>query len=116
MSIDNRIKVTDLVSLQVEKERLKSLCDVRRVHLEEKVSQFKKNYPKAAMQLLLPFNKETNIRISNALDWVNDHLFSVLPGLGRGPSGNVLKLVQAAVIFLTYRFAKKVFKKKKVKS
>lgn len=117
MSGDKKIKVTDLASLQLEKQRLKAICGIRREKLEAEWGHFRQNYPELVMKVLLPFNDDINDKIFRLAQWINTNAVKLTGGSNSkfaqflsGKGGNAL---QAALIYLVVKIGKTIFLKKK---
>lgn len=109
--INEPIKITDLQTLQREKQRLRIFCSFQEEMVKEKFSFIKSNYKQIIGEEFLPFSTESNIKVSKALDWVNELLLGKLLKMdfdGKNKlSGSLIKIVEVLVIRLFNKFIKK---------
>ena len=116
MNLQHKIKVTDLISLQREKQRLQAICELKRTKLETELEYLKKNYPEVALKAFLPFDDRTNDRIFKGVKWVNDTVGAVVTPhsrLGSFFSGKGSNLLQAGLIYLGVRIVRNFLLKRK---
>lgn len=117
MSLHKKIKVVDFATLQLEKQRLKAVCEVKKIKLEQHLAHLKKNYPEVVMKAVLPFSDETNDRIFKGAKWVNDTVSDYVGNsdskLGKFVSGKGSNMLQAALIYFVVRIARNIFFKRK---
>ena len=69
-----KIKITDLASLQMEKQRLKMQVEFSGEQIIEKVNGLWTNYP-TLLASTMPFSNEQNQKVSTWLEWLNSFLF-----------------------------------------
>jgi hypothetical protein len=109
--INEPIKITNLQTLKLEKQRLKIFCSFQEEILKEKIFFVKTNYKQIILKELLPFNSEKNNKISGILDWVNEFFLGNLLKMDiKGEnklSGSIIKIAESAIINLFNKFSKK---------
>ena len=119
MRTDRKITVTDFASLQLEKQRLKAVCEVKKVKLDEKIQYLREHYPEVVIKTFLPFDDATNDRLFKIAKWVHDvateHLISPGSKLGKFISGKGSTLLQSALIYFAVRIVKNIFFKRQRK-
>ena len=109
--INEPIKVTNLDSLQREKERLKMYCSFQEELLTDKLN-FLKNNPKQLIgEEFLPYDHDQNKKVSGILDWVNEFVlgkFFKMDLDGKNKlSGSLVKIAEVGAIRLFNKFIKK---------
>ena len=112
MSLQQKIKVTDFASLQLEKQRLSAICEVKKQALEEHLADLKKNYPEIVLSTFLPFDAATNAKIFRGIKWITSTLgkyFDPATKIGKLLSGKNSGVIQASLVYLVVRMAKRVF-------
>ncbi|MES2591979.1 MAG: hypothetical protein V4608_08850 [Bacteroidota bacterium] len=111
--IKDPIKITDLASLQSEKQRLQMFCSYQEELLKEKINSLKSNYKQIIGEEFLPFTAESNTKVSNVLDWINEFVIGKLLKVdvsGKNKlSGVLIKLAEVGVIRLFNKFIKNKF-------
>lgn len=113
-----KTKITDLDSLQAEKKRLKKLCTEAGNNLNADVNFLKENYQQMTVNLVLPFEKNTNSTVTRILDLLDSKFVDSLLGVPRGEEKSRtmeqvgLRLLQMLVLRLGYAFIKNKFTKK----
>lgn len=111
--IKEPIHITDLESLQSEKQRLKMFCSYNEEVLKEKINTLKSNYKQIIGEEFLPFTAERNTKVSNVLDWINEFVIGKLLKIdisGENKlSGVLIKLAEVGAIRLFNKFIKKKF-------
>ncbi|MBK9730096.1 MAG: hypothetical protein IPO83_02215 [Chitinophagaceae bacterium] len=117
MSLHKKIKVVDLVTLELEKQRLKAICEIKQVKLEKELLYLKENYPEVAMKTLLPFNDNTNDLLFKSAKWINASVTDLV-GDSNSKFGNFLggkggNMLQAALLYTFIRIGRNILKKKK---
>lgn len=109
--IDEPIKITNLETLQREKQRLKMFCSYQEQSFKDKIQYAKHNYKQLIWEEFLPYGDEQNQKISNVLDWTNEFVFGKFLRMdleGKNKiSGSLIKLGQVGLI----RLFNSVFKK-----
>lgn len=117
MNTLQKIKVVDLATLQLEKQRLKTICEVKKLKLDNELSYLKKNYPEVVMKTFLPFDDDTNKRVFQAAKWVNEKVAGLVENsnskIGNLLSGKGANLLQTLVIYTMLRIGRNIFLKKK---
>src|SRR5258705_11202139 len=63
----DQIRIRDVASLQVEKQRLEELCRMKEEKLKSHLGDFRENFFSMSMQSVLPFGSETNDKLSGAM-------------------------------------------------
>ena len=105
------IKITDLATLQREKQRLKMFCSFQEEKLKDKIIFIKLNYAKIISDEFLPFNHENNNTVSNVLDWVNEFVLGKILRMDLGEksnlSGSLVKVAEVLIIRLFSKLVKK---------
>jgi hypothetical protein len=116
MNQQEKIKITDLASLQSEKQRLKALCELKRRKLETEIDYVKENYPEIGVKAILPFSENINDKIFNAGSWTvktAKRITGKTPiGLYKMFSGNQSALLKSVLVFAGSRIAKRAFRRK----
>lgn len=75
--MDNKeIKITNLDTLQREKQRLKMYCSYQEQMIHDKMVYMKDHYKQVLGDTLLPFSMEANRKVSNVLDTINEYVFN----------------------------------------
>lgn len=119
MRIDRKIPVTDFASLQLEKQRLKAVCDVKKMKLDEKIEFLREHYPEVVIKTFLPFDDSTNDKLFKSAKWVHDavteHFISPDSKVGKFISGRGAAALQSALIYFAVRIAKNVFLRRRRK-
>lgn len=117
MSLHKKIKVVDLTTLHLEQQRLKAVCEVKKIKLDQGLSQLKKNYPEVIMKGLLPFDDHTNDILYKGVMWLNKTVTDFASGsnsktvkLLAGKGGNIL---QGAFIFALWKIGRSILLKKR---
>jgi len=109
--INEPIRITNLETLQREKQRLKMYCSFQEDLLKNKIVSIKSNYKQIIGNEFLPFESEVNQKVSNVLDWVNEFIFGKLFKIdidGKSKlSGSLIKLAEVGIIRLFNNFKKK---------
>ena len=72
---NDAIKITNLETLRLEKQRLKMYCSYQENKIHDKVTSIKDNYKQIVGETLLPFSTEANKKVSNVLDTINEYVF-----------------------------------------
>ncbi|MBX7109747.1 MAG: hypothetical protein K1X61_13930 [Chitinophagales bacterium] len=116
MSLHKKINVVDLATLLSEQQRLKAVCEVKKVRVEQGLAQLKKNYPEVIFKTILPFDDKTNGMIYNGAKWISGKIGNFAAGsqsqavkLIAGKGGNLL---QGVLIFVLLRIIRKVVEKR----
>ena len=109
--INDPIKITNLESLQREKQRLRIYCSYQEDLVKDKIHSIKSNYKQIIGEEFLPFDNEKNTKISGILDWVNELVVGKflkidLDGKNKLP-GTLIKIAEVLIIRLFSKFAKK---------
>ena len=108
--INESIKITDLESLQREKQRLKMYCSFQEQLLKDKIAFLKQNHNKVIGEEFLPYDNEKNKKISDVLDWVNEFVLGKVLRMdvdGKNKlSGSLIKIAEVAAIRLFNNFKK----------
>lgn len=116
MNPEIKIKITDFASLQLEKQRLKALCEIKKLKLEQDLDFLKKNYPELGVKAVLPFSENINNRIFNTARWTVRTATRVTGSSPLGLlslfSGNRAGLIKSVLIYTGSVVAKKIFQKK----
>ena len=105
------IKITDLTTLQWEKQRLKVYCSYQEKMVQDKIIYIKDNYKQLMGEQFLPFSTEANKKVSNVLDVINEYVFDKFLRLdldGKNKfSGALIKIAQIGVLRFFNNFRKK---------
>jgi hypothetical protein len=116
MKPERKIKITDFATLQLEKQRLKSLCEAKKLKLEEEFDFLKKNYPELGVKAILPFSENINDKIFNTARWTINTATRVTGSSPLGLlglfSGSRAGLIKSVLIYAGSRIAKRIFQKK----
>jgi hypothetical protein len=109
--INEPIKITNLETLQREKQRLKIYCSYQEEHVKDKINFIKSNYKQIIGEEFLPFNTDTNKKVSNVLDWVNEFILGKVlnidvNGENKLP-GSLIKTAEVIIVRLFNNLAKK---------
>jgi hypothetical protein len=116
MSVQQKIKVTDFSSLQLEKQRLSAICEVKKQALEENFAELKKNYPEIVFSTFLPFDAATNAKIFRGIKWITGTLGKYVDPatkIGKMFSGKNSNIIQASLVYLVIRLGKRIFSGKR---
>ena len=109
--ISEPIKITDLESLQREKERLKMFCSFQEELLSDKLNYIKNNPKQLIGEEFLPYDTDQNRKVSGVLDWVNEFVlgkFFKMDLDGKNKlSGALVKAAEVGAIRLFNKFLKK---------
>ena len=113
MNNTDKIPVTDYQSLLQEKNRLKIQIDSTEKQLKNKWRDLRNHYPEMILKPSLPFSPETNQKVFNSMEWLNDMFFSRLFKLENNGSGSEAAkfIVRLAQVFAVRKVAG-LFKKK----
>jgi hypothetical protein len=105
------IKITNLETLKLEKQRLSVYCDYQEERIVDKFKSIKSNYKQIIGEEFLPFNLESNRKISGIMDWINDLVFTKVLKIDLDDknklSGSLIKLAEVGVVRLFNNFIKK---------
>ena len=108
--INEQIKITDLESLQREKERLEMYCSYQEALLADKLNYLKNNPMQLIGEEFLPYDTEKNKKISGILDWVNEFVlgkFFKMDLDGKNKlSASLVKIAEVGVVRLFSKFFK----------
>lgn len=109
--INEPIKITNLESLQREKQRLKMYSSYQEELLKNKITYIKQNTNQLIAEQFLPYESEKNKKISNIMDTANEYIFEKFLGLdlsGKNKlSGLLIKLSEVMIVRLFNNFRKK---------
>lgn len=109
--INEPIKITNLQTLQQEKQRIKIYCSFQEELMKNKIIFIKSNYKQIIGEEFLPYTSEKNKKVSDILDWVNEFVLSkfLKGGVdGKSPlSGSLLKIAEVGIVHLFNKFGKK---------
>lgn len=109
--INEPIKITNIETLQREKQRLKIYCSFKEEMLTAKIISIKLNFKQIIAEEFLPFNTEVNKKVSNVLDWINEFVMSkfLKTGIARENKlqGSLIKVAEVALIHLLSKFTKR---------
>lgn len=109
--INEPIKITNLQTLQQEKQRIKIYCSFQEELLKNKIIFIKTNYKQIIGEEFLPYTSEKNKKVSDILDWVNEFVLSKFQKVGvdgKSPlSGSLLKIAEVGILHLFNKFGKK---------
>jgi len=104
------IKITNLASLQQEKQRLKMLCSYQENLLKDKINFVKQHPGQLFSEEFLPYDAGQNSKINSIMDVVNEFVFEKLFGLdlnGKNKlSGVLIKLSEVMIVRLFNSFKK----------
>ncbi len=113
MKTMDKIPVTDYKTLLQEKYRLKSHIDSTEKQLKNKWGDLRNHYPEMILKPSLPFSEETNSKVFNWMEWLNNILFSkLLHAEGNGVRGEATKFIVRLVQVFAIRKVAGLFKKK----
>jgi len=108
--INEPIKITNLQSLQREKQRLTIYCSYQEEQMKDKIKFIKSNYKQIIGEEFLPFAAEKNKNVNSILDWVNEFILGKLLKMDingkNNLSGTLIKIAEVAVIRLFKKSAK----------
>ncbi len=108
--INEPIKITDLVSLRREKERLKMYSSYLEALLADKINHLKNNPMQLIGEEFLPYDAAQNKKISGILDWVNEFVLGKFLKMdldGKNKlSGSLVKIAEVGVVRLFSKFLK----------
>lgn len=109
--ISEPIKITNLQTLKLEKQRLKIYCSFQEELVKDKIIFIKLNYKQIIGEEFLPYTSEKNKKVSNILDIVNEFVMGNflkmdVDGKNKIP-GSLIKIAEVAIIRLFNRFVKK---------
>ena len=117
MSQKKKIKVVDFESLQLEKQRLRKICDTRKTVLDQKLTLLKENYPEVVIKTILPFNDATNEIIFKSASWMHEIFSSFLADnhskTAQFISGKGSSALQAILFYVFVRIGKNILHKLK---
>ncbi len=109
--INEPIKITNLQSLQREKQRLIIYCSYQEEQMIGKINFIKSNYKQIIGEEFLPFTDEKNKKVNTILDWVNEFILSKFFKMnidGKSDlSGTLIKIAEVILIRLFKNFGKK---------
>ncbi len=109
--INEPIKITNLDSLQREKQRFKMYASYQEELLKGKINYMKKNTNQLLAEQFLPYEQDKNKKISNIMDTANEYIFEKFLGLdlsGKNKlSGLLIKLSEVMIVRLFNNFKKK---------
>ena len=113
----SRMKVNDLRTLQMEKERLQMQCELHEVKIKTHLREFTHDFDKLFIQTVLPFEKETNEKVDGLLEIINRYIFSIFTGSSWNEGKNsfnrrMIKSLQAVLISISFRLLRKIFSNK----
>lgn len=111
-SID-KIPVTDFQSLLQEKNRIKVHIESTEKQLKNKWRDLRNHYPEMILKPSLPFSSETNQKVFNSMEWLNDIFFSRLFNKENNAAGGEATkfIIRLAQVFAIRKVAG-IFKKK----
>ena len=105
------IKITNLATLQREKQRLKMYCSFHEEKLKDKIIFIKLNYAKIISDEFLPFSHENNNKVGGVLDWVNEFVLGKILKIDLSEksklSGSLIKVAEVLIIRLFSKLEKK---------
>jgi len=105
------IKITNLASLQQEKQRLKMLCSYQENLLKDKINFVKQHSGQLISEEFLPYDAGQNSKINSIMDVANEFIFEKFLGLdlnGKNKlSGVLIKLSEVMIVRLFNSFKKK---------
>ncbi len=109
--INEPIKITNLESLQREKQRLKMYTSYQEDLLKTKMAYIKQNTSQVIAEQFLPFETDKNKKINNIMDTANEYVFEKFLGLdlnGKNKlSGLLIKLSEVMIVRMFNKFKKK---------
>jgi hypothetical protein len=109
--INEPIKITNLESLQREKERLRIFCSYQEDLLTDKLNYIKNNPKQLIGEEFLPYDIDQNRKVSGVLDWLNEFVlgkFFKMDLDGKNKlSGSLVKIAEVGAIRLFNKFIKK---------
>ena len=109
--INEPIKITNLESLQREKQRLKIYSSYQEELLKNKINYIKQNTNQLIAEQFLPYQTDKNKKISNIMDTANEYVYEKFLGLdfsGKNKlSGMLIKLTEVMIVRLFNNFRKK---------
>lgn len=105
------IKITNLASLQREKQRLIVYCDVQEERIKDKVRSLKTNYKQIIGEEFLPFSSDINGKVSGVLDWINDLLLGKLLNINTEGKGKVAGALIKFAEVMAVRVFSNIFKR-----
>lgn len=114
----NERQMSDIELLQIEKRRLKKICAVQEEKLLGHLEQFRHHSFRMAINSILPFEASTKNKVVFGLQVLNEQILPLLFGISFGRKRgsllkNVMKLGQAAMISVSFKFFQKIFRRKK---
>ena len=105
------IKITNLKTLQREKQRLQMFSGYQEQLLKDKINFIKQHPQQLIAEELLPYSSDKNRKISGIFDTVNEYIFEKFLGLdlnGKNKlSGLLIKLSEVMIMRLFNNFKKK---------
>lgn len=109
----DKVPITDYQSLLQEKKRLKVQIDATEKQLKSKWRDLRLHYPEMILKPALPFSVETNQRVFNTMEWLNDLIFSRLFKTEKNGTGSEAAkfIIRLAQVFAVKKVAG-IFKKK----
>ncbi len=109
--INEPIKITSLESLQREKQRMKMYASYQEELLKNKITYIKQNTNQLIAEQFLPYEADTNIKISNIMDVANKFIFEKFLGFdfnGKNKvSGILIKITEVIIVRLFNNVRKK---------
>ena len=115
MSQTKKISIVDFETLQLEKQRLRKICDARKKILDQKLTVLKQNYPEVFIKTVLPFNDATNEMIFKSAHWVHETFSNYFKDnqskTAQFISGKGSGALQAILIYTIIRIVKNILHK-----
>jgi hypothetical protein len=109
--INEPIKITDLETLQRERERLKMYSSFQEELIKNKITYIKENTNQLIGEQFLPYESNENKKINNIMDTANQFIFEKHLGFdlsGKNKlAGVLIKLSEVMIVKLFKHFKKK---------
>ena len=114
-------KLSDAQLLQIEKKRLKEICELHEAKLKAHIEELRHHSFRMAMRSVLPFEAGTQNKIIGVLQLLNKTVLPSLLGISfskeKGSlTKNLLKMLRGMVIALAFKFFRKIFSGKRQKA
>ena len=113
----SKIKVTNFETLELEKQRLRAICEEKEINFLETFQYVKTTYPETLLKAILPFNEPINAGIVKGAKWVKNSLAGFASGsdsrLGKFLAGSGGGILQAVLVYAGVRFLRSIFSKLK---